>query len=471
MALHRAVVLSDLHLGPAGPLATFREGRALARFIEGLAAADEPPTELVLAGDVFDFLQVVGYDGFDAGRAVERFGEILAGPETAPVIEALRCFGRRRGNEITLLAGNHDPEMLLDDVRRAFEEAIERGGSVRYADDEPLAPGWPGEGAGGQVAGGEDRWPVWGHALGNAEGSVWVVHGDRWDPHNAIHRGALREAAASGSPFALPVGSQLVYRVLSKLQPESRWIPELKPELPVVFPLLLYLDPRVTLPFLKEHWGITERLLRSSVDGRLRLGPLFDVAPGAEAPQVTPAMFADIEQSLPALLADAIRAEAPRDPDALLGELQTHLVEGPRPRIAGTLAEHGGVGRMLLRAWLMAVRWAARFEAPNGDDGLLAAARRWLPEGVVALIAGHTHGARRRPGDRPAYYNTGTWIPVGRLHGGEMSEVIDAIEAGQWQAEAPRTFVTVTWDDGPPRVAMGRCDEGGRLVEVGEAAR
>jgi UDP-2,3-diacylglucosamine pyrophosphatase LpxH len=142
MALHRAVVLSDLHLGPAGPLATFREGRALARFIAGLAAADEPPTELVLAGDVFDFLQVEGYDGFDAGRAAERLrGEILAGPETAPVVEALRLFGGRGGGEITLLAGNHDPEMLLDDVRLAFEEAIGRRGSVRYPEDEPLAPG------------------------------------------------------------------------------------------------------------------------------------------------------------------------------------------------------------------------------------------------------------------------------------------------------------------------------------------
>lgn len=300
--------------------------------------------ELVLAGDVFDFLQT------------------------------------------TLLAGNHDPEMLLDDVRRTFEEAIERRGSVRYPDDEPLAPGWPGEGAG-------------------------------------------------------------------------------------VFPLLLYLDPRVTLPFLKEHWGITERLLRGSVSGRLRLGPLFDAAPGKEASPLTPATFADVEQSLPALLADAIRAEAPNDPDALLAELQTYLVAGPRPRIEGTLAEHGGIGRMLLRAWLMAVRWAERFKAPNEDDGILDAAQRWLPEGLVALVAGHTHGPRMRAGNRPAYYNTGTWIPVGRLSGGTMSEVIDAIEAGQWEAEAPRTFVTVSWDDGPPVVAMGRCDAEGRRVAMEESVR
>jgi hypothetical protein len=242
MPRRRAVVLSDLHLGPEGPLATFRDSRALAALLDGLAAPGDPPTELVLAGDVFDFLQTGGYDGFDPARAVERLDAILQGPH-APVVAALDRFAARPSTEVTLLAGNHDPEMLLPSVREAFERAIHRVGSVRYPDDDPLAPGLG------------DRWPVWGRALGNAAGSVWVVHGDRWDTHNAIHRDELRRAVVEGREFKLPVGSQLVYRVLSRLQPENRWIPELKPELPVVFPLLLYLDARVTLPFLEEHWG------------------------------------------------------------------------------------------------------------------------------------------------------------------------------------------------------------------------
>jgi UDP-2,3-diacylglucosamine pyrophosphatase LpxH len=454
MSPRRAVILSDVHLGPAGPLSTFHEGRALATFIAGLAAAQEPATELVLAGDVFDFLQTEGYDGFRADLAAERFQRILAGPETWPVMDALRTFGRRSGSEITLLAGNHDPEVLLDDVRGAFEQAIGRKGSVRYADDEPLAPGIG------------DRWPVWGRALGNAAGTVWVVHGDRWDPHNAIHRDALRTAVAEGHPVALPTGSQLVYQVLSQLQPENRWIPELKPEFPVVFPLLLYLDPRVTLPFLEEHWGLTEQLLRGYVNGQLHLGPLFDGDPGTPGSAVTPELLADVERSLPALLAEAIREEAPGDPDALLAELQTFLAEGPAPAAEGTLAQHSGTDRVLLRAWLKAARWTERFQDDHGPDGILDAAQRWLPNGLVALVAGHTHGPRRRPGDPPAYYNTGTWTRVGRLPQGPLKDVIDTIEAGQWEAEAPRTFVTVTWDDGPPAVALGRCDAQGRPVEM-----
>jgi hypothetical protein len=350
-----------------------------------------------------------------------------------------------------VLSGNHDPEMLLQPVREAFDLAIGRPGSVLYADDTPLAPGLG------------DRWPVWGRALGNAEGVVWVVHGDRWDTHNAIHRDALRRAVADGHKVELPVGSQLVYRVLSRLQPENRWIPELKPEFPVVFPLLLYLDPRVTMPFLKEHWDLSERLLHDLISGRLHLGPLFGPETGTTP---APAATADVETLLPALLADALRAESPADPTALLAELQTYLARGPLPAADGTLAAHGGAGRALLRAWLVAARWAERFQASNGPDGTLDAAQRWLPDGLVALIAGHTHGPRRRPGDRPAYYNTGTWIPVGRLPQGELKDIVDAIEAGRWTADAPRTFALVEWDDGPPTVALWRCDAEGRQERV-----
>lgn len=451
MPSRRAIVLSDLHLGPEGPLATFRDSRALAALLKRFAAPGEPPTELVLAGDVFDFLQTEAYDGFDPGRAVDRFEKILAGPQTAPVIAALRRFAARPDSDVTLLSGNHDPEMLLPAVRAAFERAIGRPGSVLHADDAPLAPGLG------------DRWPVWGRALDNAEGVVWIVHGDRWDTHNAIHRDALRSAVDEGRPVELPVGSQLVYRVLSRLQPENRWIPELKPEFPVVLPLLLYLDPRVTMPFLKEHWGLSERLLHDFINGRLHVGPLFGPeAATAPAPEVA----AGVKQWLPTLLAEALRAEAPADPGALLADLQTYLARGPSFAAGGTLAAHCGAGRALLRAWLAGSRWTERFQVSHAPDGILDAARRWLPEGVVALIAGHTHGPRSRPGDQPAYYNTGTWIPVGRLPHGELKDVIDAIEAGRWDAEAPRTFVIVAWDEGPPAVALWRCDAEGRPERV-----
>jgi UDP-2,3-diacylglucosamine pyrophosphatase LpxH len=51
----RLVVLSDLHIAPAGPLASFHAGSALANLLHANARAD---TTLFRAGEVFDFLQI-----------------------------------------------------------------------------------------------------------------------------------------------------------------------------------------------------------------------------------------------------------------------------------------------------------------------------------------------------------------------------------------------------------------------------
>jgi UDP-2,3-diacylglucosamine pyrophosphatase LpxH len=82
--------------------------------------------ELVLAGDSFDFLQVPGYDGFSATKAAARFGKIAENPGTARVLGALRRLAGRAGVELTVLAGNHDPELLVDSVRDAFARAPRR---------------------------------------------------------------------------------------------------------------------------------------------------------------------------------------------------------------------------------------------------------------------------------------------------------------------------------------------------------
>lgn len=121
----RAIILSDLHMGPDNHLCSFRDERSLAALLSRLAdEADAPPTELVLAGDLFDFLQVEGYGGFDAGLSVQRFDEILRSPRTTVVIEALRRLARRPDVEVTVLAGNHDPELLVPSVRERFEDAM-----------------------------------------------------------------------------------------------------------------------------------------------------------------------------------------------------------------------------------------------------------------------------------------------------------------------------------------------------------
>jgi UDP-2,3-diacylglucosamine pyrophosphatase LpxH len=444
----RAVILSDLHMGPDNDLCSFRDDIPLAALLQRLAGeGDAPPTELVLAGDLFDFLQVDGYDGFDAGLSVQRFEEILRSPRTAAVMDGLRHLARRPGLDVTVLAGNHDPELLVPAVRHRFEKAIGRRGDVLWADDEPL-----------RDQDGE-RLPVWGRALGEEGRKVCVIHGDRWDPLNFFDRRLIRGAIAAGQPVALPAGSHLVFEVLQKLKPTYRWIDQLKPEAGVLV-LLIYLDPPRAMEFLHKHLGLTARMVRGMVKAALQKGDLFKAEDRPAPPEP------DAQTLVAGLLAGALADEPEAQHDLLLAELELHL-KGAAAPAPGTLAEHGGVGRLLLRAGLRLFRWADRYQGLDRPDSVQDPARWSIPEGVAALIAGHTHGPRLHEDLRPEYFNTGTWLPVGKIPQGHIAELIDQIEEGPtWPTESPRTFVQVELGDGMPEVRLFACDEKGEARVV-----
>lgn len=461
MSHKRAIVLSDIHLGPGTMLTTFREQDALAAFLIRLGSEPgAPPTELILAGDTFDFLQLEGYKGFEARRSANQLEMLLANPPTAQVITALKSFASKSGNEVTVLAGNHDPEMLVPDVRRCFEEAISRTGSVFYPDDTPLEP-----------RDGE-RLPVWGRALTSNGAAVWVVHGDRWDPFNQIDREVVLNAIARDEPVNLPPGSHLVFEVLSQVKPHHRWVDELKPELPTVLLLLLYLDPKRARTWLSKHLGLRSRLLRDFIQAKIAasvtMGPENSVASVASSIPHGAVSFAPEAASdlLCTLLAEDLRLEVPERRDWLLGELSTWLEQGaPLRSSTPTFAEHGGIGRLLLRTWLRYVRRFSEFHRLDAEDDIRDLATRYLSSEVKAVVAGHTHGARVRHDLRPAYFNTGTWIPVGRLPDGDLNASIDVLELDRsWPTAAPRTFAVIELGDGPPAVRLARSDADGRWL-------
>ncbi len=441
-------MLSDLHLGPGGPLTTFHEGERLAALLEHWRGR-EPAMELVLAGDIFDFLQVPGYDGFSATKAAARFETLAKNPGTARVLEALKALAGRAGVELTVLAGNHDPELLVDDVRGAFARAIGRTpGAIRWADDQAL------------VARDGDHPPVWGRALaapgdeGDPAATAWVVHGDRWDPSNFIDRDALRGAAVAGTAdgFALPVGSHLVFEVLSKLKPEHRWVDELKPELGAVLPLLLAVAPLETMKYLARHRGIAASLFVAQLRAKLEIGALFDLGAGA-TPSESGLPANDAFDEVLRNLAQDLHAE----PDAarMLAALEAHLENGAPPESSDVLAGPRGVSGFLMRAWLRIVRACDRFGDLAGDDSTTSASERYLPGALGALIAGHTHGARIRADLVPPYFNSGTWIPVRTVPPGDLAAWLDDVtDKDGPRPPSPGTFVRVELGDGPPRVAV-----------------
>ncbi len=461
----RAIILSDLHMGPGNALTTFRDHDALAGFIARIsgdsagesAGESDGSIELIFAGDTFDFLQVDGYAEFDATLAEERFEAIAGNEANRRVLDGIARFAGRPGNEVTLLSGNHDPEMLLPAVRSAFEKAIRRPGTVRYPDDEPLRPR------------NDEDWPIWGHAIGEGERRTWIVHGDRWDPHNAIEQDRLRACAAAGNDngkrFELPPGSRLVCELISKLKPDHGWIDELKPEFPAVFLLLLYIEPVKTWDHLRRRWGLHWDLLKGYFEGRLRLGPLFK--PEAASVDTARAPVSDLAAWLGQSLGEAAAALPAGSAGSTMADLEEWLQYGP---LTGTLARHGGARKLLLRAWLGAVRGLDRFQDLDAPDGIPDGAGQFLPEGVSALVAGHTHGARCHLRGDVRYLNSGTWLPIGRIPPGDLKASIDALDRGErWPAEAPRTFVQVELNGRRPAARLRRCDREGTPRETGHA--
>jgi hypothetical protein len=110
---------------------------------------------------------------------------------------------------------------------------------------------------------------LFGRRLGPADDEVWVVHGDRWDPHNAIDRQEVAARARAGQPVVLPIGSHVVFEALAEAKPTHGWIDLLKPEVPAVLLVLMYLDPVATTRFLDRHRGIGATLMIGAIRGAI----------------------------------------------------------------------------------------------------------------------------------------------------------------------------------------------------------
>ncbi len=401
---------------------------------------DPALAEVVLAGDLFDFLQVPGYDGFSAPQAAARFKTITDHAPTAHVLTALRELAQRPGLEISILAGNHDPELLLPDVRAAFEDLIGRRGSVRWADDTPLVPR------------NGNRLPLWGRAVHipgaehDLDRQAWIVHGDRWDPQNVFDRDQVRRSAENGEPFSLPPGSHLVFEVLSKIihTENRRWVAEVKPDETAAL-LLLSSHPKETWSYMRRNFGVSERMAAAWLMSLVRRGPAMGapVAPSTITPDET------LPRELVACLAEELDSLDAVERERVIGSFEAFLVQGDPPAVKGTMGR-GAVGEWVFRA---ACRRSANsgFTNRHGADLIPTKAADLVPAAVGALIAGHTHAERERPDLR--YCNSGTWMPV-RLLSTDPAEVRRMMNAPYQPVSSPRSYVRIELGDRPPLVAL-----------------
>lgn len=401
--MERAVyVVSDLHLGPGwlpggalDPLEDFTADAEFARFLDAIGTTGAP-VELVIAGDFLEYCQTLPEIGLAApedslgsteAESLRRTDVILGrSPMIASghpeVFAALRRF-MVEGNTITIIAGNHDIDLLWSGVWARIFDTI-------------YPPG----------AAGDLRLVRYAYTLGSGRrGRVYIEHGHEHDRAN-------RFGERMEQPFGIDRagtrrlkrcwGTLFVDKVYNQLEQERWFIDNVKPILRVV-----KLGLRHDMIFTATALGLVARFLLTS-----GLPPLLGAA--AEEPGETPDTTAivaaiadpDLRAVLEAQIADpAFREEFERTVRGAGDVELAAALSGAAPQ--GTLDDVAVVtgGEVILGG--------------GAGDAYRAAARATLENDptLSTVVMGHTHGPIDGSSDpidladgRVGYYfNSGTW--------------------------------------------------------------
>lgn len=174
----RLFVLGDVHLH-AGSAASL--GHDLERLVRRITSR-EPQAVVVFNGDLFDFDRVRGERRSGLGAAPLRLQRTL---QAFPGL--VQAWGQHlaAGGVLVFVAGNHDAELLLDDVQQCLRESLLQAAHAQRASDnvnERLLI--------------DDRFVC---------GTLYISHGHQTDPDSCFYpdeRTALSKARLSALPLA-----------------------------------------------------------------------------------------------------------------------------------------------------------------------------------------------------------------------------------------------------------------------------
>lgn len=410
-------VLSDLHLTAAGDQCVFRAHAALASLLRHIAA-QPGPAQLLLNGDVFDFLQLPGYEGISLPLAAQRMEIILdslaAEPSEGNVVQALREV-TAAGHALHCLPGNHDPELALSGVQEVLERRV---GAT--ASPLPTQGCWRFEVAGRPVVG---------------------LHGHHGDAFNAIPTAQMLQAQADGdATVPMPPGSRLVCGVINPYRrardatgaPRFPFVDAMPSDHAAALALLV-LDPRLAMKRLTDALGISAQALVRAVSRHLGLSRARLAASAATPGPPADPVLAALGGAIGDAMTDAERAAADRVED----ELQRYLGSDPPrgdagPRL-GAASGGGWIRDLLLRALGRQLDASRGAFDPAQADALARDTMSTWGQDVVA-VTGHTHAAKHiRHGAQGLYLNTGTWIGLT-----PPPPATDAATVGDWLARLQR---------------------------------
>ncbi|NTW00135.1 MAG: UDP-2,3-diacylglucosamine diphosphatase [Oscillochloris sp.] len=185
----RRIIVSDLHLGGGDRLDDFDDDLAFAAFVDTYVCGNEP-TELILAGDTVEFLQVrlpdLDDDDWSEQAAELRIAAVIAAH--TPVFAALARFIAQPDCQLTVLIGNHDFELHYPAAKARFTAAVGLSlGDLRL------------------------RFGVSYHG-----GGIYLVHGNQFDGWNRfVYFDGI------SNPFEVVRGTQLVKEVINDLEDDS----------------------------------------------------------------------------------------------------------------------------------------------------------------------------------------------------------------------------------------------------------
>jgi UDP-2,3-diacylglucosamine pyrophosphatase LpxH len=350
----RRVIISDLHLGGGDRLDDFDADAELSTFIRSYVAGDEP-TELIMAGDSFEFLQVRLPDLSDfewsGEAAAQRLGAILTAH--AEPITALRVFLDQPGNQLTVLIGNHDFELHYAKAKARLREAL-------------------------GLAEGDPRLRF---GLTYSGGGVYIDHGMQFDPWNRF-----ANVACISEPFEVVRGTRMVKEVINPLEDDQI---ELATLIDNVKPGSAFFWYMLSLPRLRQPQGrrfaARGLLLLARVNALPRSYGIW--TPSAAGPDEGEARARRRNQRIVAFARVLARPLLSDLPDNTVAEIEHEAKRQLRREI------HEFEDAMVKAI----ARIAARSE--HRDTSL--------------FVCGHTHSAQVVPlNNRQTYVNTGTWTTI-----------------------------------------------------------
>lgn len=389
--LQRRIIVSDLHLGAGDRLDDFVSEAEFVAFMQGYVDG-HGPTELILAGDTLEFLQVrlpdIDDDHYSNAAAEQRVMVIIHAHPQA--FEALRCFVQRSGNRITVLIGNHDFELHFPAAKARLWATL---GLEEH--DERLRFG-----------------------LSYHGGGIYLTHGNQFDGWNRfVHFEGISD------PFEVVRGTQMVKEVINELENEPLSIAHL---IDNVKPTSAFLYYMIALPRLRLR--ANRRYVARGVLGFLQVVmwptphqmPITGRGPGG---LLSLPLFAGIwgwvaiqrrqrvDRQLQVARTVGDVASYVEPPDEVLAEVEQHAARELRREVR---AFNDRTTREMARLARMSEYADAHY-----------------------FICGHTHDARFVPiGESKYYINTGTWIEI----------VYDVATMRRQEQRHP--FLEVTYPDG-----------------------